>query len=110
MPDIKGLLTRCVENNGSDLHFKTDTGAVYLRKYGDLLHWDDVPKFDSDEFMRDFKAILRPDQMEKFVKTQELDFSLEIPNVARFRGNMYQQRSHPQAVFRVIPFHIQTME
>ncbi|HAY14846.1 MAG TPA: type IV pili twitching motility protein PilT, partial [Armatimonadetes bacterium] len=110
MPDVLGLLTRCVEQDGSDLHFKTDTGSVYLRKHGELIHWEDVPKYGADEFMANFTKHLRPEQVEKFNKTQELDFSLEIPKVARFRGNLYWQRGFPQAVFRVIPFHIQNMD
>lgn len=110
MPDVLGLLTRCVEQDGSDLHFKTDTGSVYLRKHGELIHWEDVPKYGADEFMANFTKHLRPEQVEKFNKTQELDFSLEIPTVARFRGNLYWQRGFPQAVFRVIPFHIQNMD
>lgn len=110
MPDVRALLARCVEAGGSDLHLKTDTGSVYLRKHGELFHWDDVPTFDADAFRSSMNELLRPDQIQKFEETQELDFSLEIKTVARFRGNMYWQRGFPQAVFRVIPYHISTME
>jgi twitching motility protein PilT len=110
MPDVRALLARCVEAGGSDLHLKTDTGSVYLRKHGELYHWDDVASYDTAAFQSSMNELLRPDQIKKFEDTQELDFSLEIKTVARFRGNMYWQRGFPQAVFRVIPYHISTME
>ena len=110
MPDIHGLLQRCVQMDGSDLHLKTDTGKVYVRKFGELIPLDDVPTFTNDEFKASFMKVLRKDQWAKFEKTMELDFSLEIADSARFRGNLYQQRGYSQAVFRVIPFTIQTME
>jgi len=107
---INDLLKRCVDMNGSDLHLKTDTGKVYVRIYGELMPLDDVPQFSSDEFHAAIKDVLRPEQLKRFEDELELDFALEMPGVARFRGNLYQQRSHYQAVFRVIPFEIQSME
>ena len=96
--------------NGSDLHLKTDTGKVYVRIYGELMPLDDVPVFTDEEFHEALRAVLRPEQIKRFEDALELDFALEMPGVARFRGNLYQQRSHYQAVFRVIPFEIQSME
>ncbi len=96
--------------NGSDLHFKTDTGKVYVRVYGELIPLDDVPIYTDAEFRTAIQELLRPDQIKRFDQAMELDFALEIPGVSRFRGNLYQQRNHAQAVFRVIPFEIRTME
>jgi twitching motility protein PilT len=110
MLQVNELLKRCVEAGGSDLHFKTDTQRVYLRKHGDLIHWDDVPPFTAEEFMAAMKDLIKPEQHAKFEESFELDFALEIPGVARFRGNMFRQRSFPQAIFRVIPLDISTME
>lgn len=107
---IKDLLKRCVDMNGSDLHFKTDTGRVYVRIYGELHMLEDEAQFSSEEFLAALTEILRPEQLSRFQKELELDFALEMPGVSRFRGNLYQQRGEYQAVFRVIPFDIQTME
>ncbi|HXH60433.1 MAG TPA: PilT/PilU family type 4a pilus ATPase, partial [Fimbriimonadaceae bacterium] len=107
---IEDLLRRCVEMDGSDLHLKTDAGKTYVRVYGDLHPLDDVAPFTEDEFKEAMSTILSPTQWEKFDKDMELDFAYEIEGVARFRGNMYLQRSHLQAAFRVIPLLIQTME
>lgn len=107
---IEELLKECVRRNGSDLHFKTDTGKVYIRVFGELYSMDGVPEFTDADFRTAIKELLRPDQIEKFDRDFELDFALEIPGVSRFRGNLYQQREHAQAAFRVIPFEISTME
>ncbi|MEJ5169718.1 MAG: PilT/PilU family type 4a pilus ATPase, partial [Fimbriimonadales bacterium] len=110
MQSIDTLLRRCVEMRGSDLHFKADTGRVYVRVDGDLIQLDDVPVFDPEEFRAAFFDLLRRDQIARFEEELELDFAYEIPGVSRFRGNAYQQRSVVQAAFRVIPYEIQTME
>lgn len=110
MLQVENLLKRCVQMLGSDLHVKSDTGKVYVRVHGDLHPLEDVPHFTDVEFREAMARLLRPDQLEKFEKDMELDFALEIPQVSRFRGNMYIQREHAQAAFRVIPYDIQTME
>lgn len=107
---IDALLKRCVEMDGSDLHVKTDTGKVYVRVYGELIPLDNVPSFTDEQFRSAMLELLREDQIEKFERDYELDFAIEIPGVSRFRGNLYQQREHAQAVFRVIPYEIRTME
>ena len=110
MLQIEQLLKTTVEREGSDLHIKTDTGKVYIRVFGDLLMMEDVPSFTQDDFHEAMGRILNRHQLEKFEREMELDFAFEIPGIARFRGNMYQQRSHVQAAFRVIPLRISTME
>lgn len=110
MLQVKQLLERTVALNGSDLHLKTDTGKTYVRIYGHLHELEDVPHFTPEEFSDGIGAILPPEQISAFHRDQELDFALEISGVARFRGNLFRQREHEQAVFRVIPLYIQTME
>jgi twitching motility protein PilT len=109
MQSVESFLTRCVEADGSDLHFKTDTGKAYVRVHGELLDLE-APHFTDEEFRAALYKILRPSQSSRFERDLELDFSFEIPGVSRFRGNAYQQRGHMQAAFRVIPYEIQTME
>jgi twitching motility protein PilT len=46
----------------------------------------------------------------KYKHDLELDFAVEVPELARFRGNCYQQRGQTQAAFRVIPYEILSME
>lgn len=109
MQSIESFLSMCVQMSGSDVHFKTDTGKVYIRVDGDLLPIDS-PGFTDAAFRRELYKILQSSQIAKFENDLELDFAFEIPGVSRFRGNCYQQRGHMQAAFRVIPYQVQTME
>jgi twitching motility protein PilT len=106
---IEFFLRKCVEINGSDLHFKTDSGKAYIRVNGDL-HEVDAPGFTDEEFRASLYGMLKMNQIAKFERDLELDFAVEVVGVSRFRGNAYQQRGHMQAAFRVIPYEIQTME
>lgn len=110
MQRIDGLLRRCVELGGSDLHFKTDTGKVYVRILGELRQFDDIEPFSDEDFRAELQQLLSPAELQRFDEELELDFAHEIVGLSRFRGNLYQQRSHVQAAFRVIPYQIQTME
>ncbi|MBL1152418.1 MAG: type IV pilus twitching motility protein PilT [Armatimonadetes bacterium] len=100
----------CVEKQGSDVHFKTDDGKIYLRVHGDLELVEGVEKYSNEQFTKALYELLNDHQIERFQKELELDFALEIEGVARFRGNAYQQRGYVQAAFRVIPYEIQSME
>ncbi len=109
MQPIETFLRQCVDMNGSDLHFKSDTGKAYIRVHGELVPVDAAP-FTSEEFERELFRFLQPHQVKRFRKDLELDFGLEIPGISRFRGNAYQQRNVTQAAFRVIPYEISSME
>ncbi|RYG44544.1 PilT/PilU family type 4a pilus ATPase, partial [bacterium] len=109
MQSVDWFLSRCVAINGSDVHFKTDTGKVYIRVHGDLQAVDS-PGFSDADFRSELYKILSTSQIAKFERDLELDFAMEVAGVSRFRGNIYQQRGHMQAAFRVIPYDILTME
>ena len=109
MQSIEKFLCQCVEVDGSDLHFKTDTGKAYIRVHGDLREVE-APSFTDAEFRGSLYRMLKMSQIAKFERDLELDFAVEVPGVARFRGNAYQQRGHMQAAFRVIPYEILSME
>ncbi len=113
MRSVETYLRRCVEMSGSDVHFKTDTGQVYIRVHGDLVHVEPEPgepPYDDRQFRERLFELLRGEQVERYERELELDFALEVPGVARFRGNVYQQRGFTQAAFRVIPYELETME
>src|SRR5436305_9598611 len=62
----------------------------------------------------DFNAMMEPVTAprlwEDFKRTGDIDFSYEIPGIARFRVNLFRQQRGPGAVFRVIPTKILTIE
>jgi twitching motility protein PilT len=54
--------------------------------------------------------ILTDAQKELFLENWELDFSYPLPNIGRFRVNVFMQRMGIAAVFRLIPERAQTVE
>jgi twitching motility protein PilT len=49
-------------------------------------------------------------QQKKLEDEWEVDFSLGIPNLCRFRANVFMQRGAPSAAFRRIPYNMYTFE
>jgi twitching motility protein PilT len=105
---VDQLLTMTVQMEGSDLHLKADSPPL-VRVHGDLLPLD-MPPLSMEQAKELSYSILSPQQIERFEEDLELDLGYEIPGVARFRGNVLQQRGAIGSVFRVIPLRIQTME
>jgi twitching motility protein PilT len=110
MQRIEEFLERCVALGGSDLHFKSDTGKVYIRINGELELAEDAAPYTDSDLRAELYRLWRPEQIERFERELDLDFALAIPGLSRFRGNAYQQRGQMQAAFRVIPYDIQSME
>jgi twitching motility protein PilT len=108
MVTVDQLLYTTVHHMGSDLHIKAESPPL-VRIHGDLIQLEMEP-LTSDDTKQLAMSILSDVQRARFEEELELDFAYEIPGLARFRGNVYQQRGAVQAAFRVIPLRIQTME
>jgi twitching motility protein PilT len=70
----------------------------------------DLPSLSVDEAKRLSYSILTPEDRDSFERDWELDFGYDIEGLARFRVNLFVQRGMVGSVFRIIPFHIQTIE
>jgi len=105
---IQSLIERAVEQNASDLHLRAGV-KPRLRLDGELLVVEDATTPDAEirTFLYD---MLTKEQIERFEKTRELDFSFAIAELCRLRINLYVQRGQFCASLRVIPNHIPTME
>src|SRR6478672_3143558 len=106
---VDELLARTVQMDASDLHIKAESHPL-VRVHGDLNPLTDVPPFTPEESRRLAYSILTPAQIQRFEEDLELDLGYEIQRLARFRGNVMQQRNQVGIVFRVIPLRIQSME
>ncbi len=106
--DIKELLQYAVDKDASDLHL-TEGVPPTLRIDGVLQHTT-YPVLTRDESKKIIYSILNDDQKVRFETELELDFSLYIPDLSRFRVNVHIQRGSVEAAFRVIPSKIKTVE
>ncbi len=109
LPTLSDLLKRMVEMGGSDLHITTNS-APRVRLHGELKPLEDVPVLGPADTKQLAYSILTDAQKHRFEENLELDFSFGIKNIARFRGNLFNQRGAVGGVFRVIPFEIRTFE
>jgi twitching motility protein PilT len=109
LPTLSELLKRMVDSGGSDLHITT-MSPPRIRVHGELKPLDDLPALGPSETKQLAYSILTDAQKHRFEEGLELDFSFGIKNIARFRGNLFNQRGATAGVFRVIPFEIKTFE
>jgi twitching motility protein PilT len=106
--DIKELLRYAVDKDASDLHF-TEGLPPTLRIDGVLQHTT-YPALSREDSKRIIYSILNDAQKVKFETELELDLSLYIPDLSRFRVNVHMQRGSIEAAFRVIPSRIKTIQ
>ena len=105
---IDDLLRTAVERDASDIHIKAESPPL-LRIYGELIPMD-LPPLSVAEAKRLSYIILKPHERELFEQQWELDLGYDLPGLARFRVNLFVQRSMIGSVFRIIPLHVQTIE
>ena len=106
--DIKNLLRYAVDKDASDLHF-TEGLPPTLRIDGVLQHTT-YPVLSREDNKRIIYSILNDAQKVRFETELELDISLYIPDLSRFRVNVHMQRGSIEAAFRVIPSRVKTIE
>ena len=105
---ITALLTSTRDAGASDLHISAGMPPI-VRKRGEIVRAN-LPALGADETRAMLYEIMSADQRAYFESHNEIDFGFEIPEVARFRANVFTQRRGPGAVFRVIPTTIRTLE
>lgn len=109
LPPLSDLLKHVVELGGSDLHLTTNS-PPRVRVHGELKPMEDLPVLGPAETKHLAYSVLSESQKHRFEETLELDFSFGIRGLARFRGNLFNQRGAVGAVFRLIPFEIKSFE
>ena len=105
---IDDILRAAVQMKASDVHIAVDLPPM-ARIDGKLgpLPWDTVSPREAQRLVYD---ILYSDQIERFERTRELDFSYGVPGVGRFRFNVFRQRGNVGVAMRSIPAKIPSLE
>jgi twitching motility protein PilT len=106
--EIRDLLMMCIEKGASDLHF-TENEPPILRIDGRLVRTD-LEKLDKQEMKKMIYGVLSNSQKEIFERELELDFSLALPDLDRFRVNIHTQKGSVEGAFRRIPLEIPNVE
>src|SRR6202007_2845315 len=87
---LSELLKKMIEMGGSDLHITTNS-APRVRVHGRLRPLDMPPLTAADTKSLAY-SVLTDAQKHRFEENLELDFSFGLKNLARFRGNVFNQR------------------
>jgi twitching motility protein PilT len=106
--DIAQLLAFSVKNNASDLHLSAGVPPM-IRVDGDVKRVN-MPALTHKDVHSMIYDIMNDKQRKDYEEFLETDFSFEIPKLARFRVNAFNQSRGAGAVFRTIPSDILTLE
>ncbi len=106
--DITELLAFSVKHNASDLHLSAGLPPM-IRVDGDVRRIN-VPPLEHRQVNSLVYDIMNDHQRKVFEEDLEVDFSFEIPNLARFRVNAFNQSRGVAAAFRTIPSRVLTLE
>jgi len=106
--DITELLAFSVKNKASDLHLSSGLPPM-IRVHGDVRRIN-LPAMEHKDVHGMVYDIMNDGQRKVYEETLECDFSFEIPNLARFRVNAFNQQRGAAAVFRTIPSKVLTLE
>src|SRR5579884_993642 len=105
---IDRFLKLMTDRGASDFHLTVGRPPM-LRASGSIepIRYRMLSESDWNDLVQ---PITTPRLWEEFTKTGDVDFSYEIPSLARFRVNLFRQQRGAGAVFRVIPTKIMTVE
>ena len=106
--DIAELLAFSVKNKASDLHLSAGLPPM-IRVDGDVRRIN-IPALDHKQVHALVYDIMSDKVRRDYEEFLEVDFSFEIPGLARFRVNAFNQNRGAGAVFRTIPSEVLTLD
>ncbi|WP_434778781.1 type IV pilus twitching motility protein PilT [Neisseria sp. Ec49-e6-T10] len=105
---ITELLAFGVKNKASDLHISAGIPPI-IRVHGEMRRIN-LPPLENAEVSSMIMDIMNDNQRKAFQQDLECDFSFEMPGLARFRVNAFNQNRGFAAVFRTIPSEVLSLE
>jgi twitching motility protein PilT len=106
--EITELLAFSVKHKASDLHLSAGVSPM-IRVDGEVRKIN-LPALDHQAVHSLVYDIMNDKQRKDYEEHLEIDFSFEVPNLARFRVNAFNQSRGAGAVFRTIPSDILSLE
>ena len=106
--DIIEILKSMITQDASDAHFKVGRPPVFRIKK-DLLV-SSFPIMANKDIEKIAYFMMRERQRKDFEKKSEVDFSYQLPDVGRFRVNVFKQRGDVGIVMRIVKTTIPSFE
>ena len=108
MAKIDAFFKLMAEQGASDLHLVSGQQPI-LRIHGEMERVK-YKALENDELKAMLYEIAPEEKIKRFEETGDIDFGYEIPGLARYRANFFQQKYGVAAVFRQIPSDVLTAE
>ncbi len=105
---LKEILEHTVARGASDLHLTV--GAPPIIRVNGLLLPTEFPVLGPDDSKRIIFGVLNDAQRVRFESELELDISLYVPGLSRFRVNVHMQKGCVEAALRLIPMEIPPLD
>jgi pilus retraction protein PilT len=107
---MDALFQKMAQVGASDLHMSVSMPPM-VRRDGKMQRLETNEGEMTADAMRELLCSIMPSKnQEEFAKRNDTDFAYEIPNLARFRANIFADRKGMGGVFRIIPTKILTAE
>jgi twitching motility protein PilT len=103
------LLHISIAAHASDLHLSARHSPM-IRVEGELMVLTEFAPFTADELKHILFSALDEQQQRWFCAHLDLDFAFVLPEMGRFRVNMFQQLHGIAAVFRIVPLAVPTLD
>ena len=108
MKSLNNMLEEMVEKDGSDLHLSVGS-PPRIRINGSLTP-DGNEKITTEILYKLLENELTKERLDKLSNNQDVDFSIGIKGISRFRVNIFKQRGNLAVTFRRLPYKIPTLE
>ena len=106
---LTSLLNKMIEIGGSDLHLRVDS-PPQVRVHGQMVPLEGFAPLTPEDTRRLAYSSISEKQKESFELRRELDFSIGVEGLSRFRVNIFNQKETIGAVYRAIPYQIKSFE
>ncbi|WAF87757.1 PilT/PilU family type 4a pilus ATPase [Metapseudomonas otitidis] len=106
--DLSSMLKVLASQDGSDLYLST--GAPPCAKFNGVLKPLSADPLKPGDVARIAESIMDPEQRVEFDRELEMNLAISVPNVGRFRINIFKQRNEVSIVARNIKLDIPRFE
>ncbi len=101
MERVEEILKQAIELDASDI-FLRPGGPVYIRKYKDIMPLPNSKILNVDDVNFLLQQMCSQEMYNSFKEKRDIDLTIYIKDIGRFRISFFYQRNHPAAVLRYI--------
>jgi len=105
---LQQILSAGIKYGASDIHFKA--GMAPLLRVSKDLNWIKAPKLTPEDTEMIAEILLARSPHGQDTTKPEIDTSYEIPDVGRFRVNIFRQMGRYAVIMRIIPYKVPTFD